>query len=94
VEEFGKAKEGWLKQYLTLPAGIPSHDTFSRIFRLLDADEFQRRFMRWVERHFSILSGQVIAVDGADSSNPDNRRWQSGWLSGTGGDPTGECLGE
>lgn len=64
VEEFGKAKEAWLKQYLSLPAGIPSHDTFSRVFRLLDADEFQRRFLRWVERYFSIPSGQVIAVDG------------------------------
>jgi hypothetical protein len=37
VEEFGKSKEGWLKQYLELPAGIPSHDTFGRVFRLLDA---------------------------------------------------------
>jgi predicted transposase YbfD/YdcC len=64
VEEFGNAKAAWLKQYLTLPAGIPSHDTFSRVFRLLKADEFQRRFMRWVETHFSIVPGQVIAVDG------------------------------
>ena len=64
VEEFGNAKEGWLKQYLTLPAGIPSHDTFSRVFRLLNADQFQQRFMRWVESHFSVSTGQVIAVDG------------------------------
>lgn len=64
VEEFGKAKQDWLKQYLTLAAGIPSHDTFSRVFRLLDAAEFQRRFMHWVEAHFSIPAGQVIAVDG------------------------------
>jgi predicted transposase YbfD/YdcC len=64
VEEFGKAKENWLRQYLTLPAGIPSHDTFSQVFRLLNADEFQRRFMRWVEQHFTIVPGQVIAVDG------------------------------
>lgn len=64
VEEFGNAKEAWLKQYLTLAAGIPSHDTFSRIFRLLNAAEFQRRFMRWVEAHFTVPTGQVIAVDG------------------------------
>ncbi len=64
VEEFGNAKRDWLRQYLTLPAGIPSHDTFSRVFRLLNADEYQRRFMGWVERHFSIRPGQVIAVDG------------------------------
>jgi len=64
VEEFGQAKEAWLKQYLSLPNGIPSHDTFGRVFRLLDAGEFQRRFMRWVEQHFSVARGQVIAVDG------------------------------
>src|SRR5579872_3838438 len=64
VEEFGESKQAWLKQYLELPAGIPSHDTFSRVFRLLDATVFQERFMKWVERHFSIRRGQVIAVDG------------------------------
>lgn len=64
VEEFGNAKEGWLRQYLTLPAGIPSHDTFSRVFRLVNAQEFQQRFMGWVEQHFSVERGQVIAVDG------------------------------
>jgi len=64
VEEFGNTKEAWLKHYLTLAAGIPSHDTFSRVFRLLDAREFQRRFMRWVEQNFYVKPGQVIAVDG------------------------------
>ena len=64
VEEFGKAKAAWLKQYLTLAAGIPSHDTFSRVFRLLDAAEFQRRFRQWVERYFPVPAGQIIAVDG------------------------------
>ena len=64
VEQFGNTKAAWLKQYLTLPAGIPSHDTFGRVFRLLNAAEFQRRFMRWVEAHFTIPAGQVIAVDG------------------------------
>jgi len=64
VEEFGEAKEGWLKQYLELPGGIPSHDTFSRVFRILDATVFQERFMKWVEATFSVVRGQVIAVDG------------------------------
>jgi predicted transposase YbfD/YdcC len=64
IEEFGKSKEGWLKQYLALPAGIPSHDTFGRVFRLLDAQAFQERFMRWVEGTFNVKRGQVIAVDG------------------------------
>jgi len=64
IEEFGEAKKAWLRQYLELPAGIPSHDTFGRVFRLLDAAAFQERFMKWVEATFSVARGQVIAVDG------------------------------
>jgi len=64
VEQFGRVKEQWLKQYLELAGGIPSHDTFSRVFRLLDAEAFQARFMRWVEHVFKVERGQVVAVDG------------------------------
>ena len=64
VEEFGEAKVEWLKGYLALPAGIPSHDTFSRVFRLVDANAFQERFLKWVEAHFKVKRDQVIAVDG------------------------------
>jgi hypothetical protein len=64
VETFGKAKANWLSQYLELKNGIPSHDSFGRLFALLDADEFQQAFMRWVEAVFSVTSGQVIAIDG------------------------------
>lgn len=63
-EEFGESKEAWLKQYLTLAGGIPSHDTFGRVFRLLDAEAFQARFMGWVEATFRVERGQVIAMDG------------------------------
>jgi len=64
VEELGESRQEWLKQYLKLPAGIPSHDTFGRVFRLLDAQAFQERFLHWVEATFAIERGQVIAVDG------------------------------
>jgi hypothetical protein len=64
VEEFGKSKAEWLQQYLDLAGGIPSHDTFGRVFRRLSASEFQARFMGWVEQFFSVEGGQVIAVDG------------------------------
>lgn len=91
VEEFGNVKAAWLKQYLTLPAGIPSHDIFSRVFRLLDAEAFQRRFMHWVEAHFTITSGQVIAVDGKSArGSRDEFRGQdaihlvSAWASESG----------
>lgn len=64
VENFGRAKQGWLSEFLELPAGIPSHDTFGRFFAALDAEAFQTCFMRWVEGVFRVSKGQVIAIDG------------------------------
>src|SRR4249920_3059183 len=48
IEEFGKAKHAWLGTFLALPNGIPSHDTFARLFARLDPDEFQRGFLGWI----------------------------------------------
>jgi hypothetical protein len=91
VEEFGEAREDWLKQYLDLPAGMPSHDTFSRVFRLLDAAEFQRRFRLWVEQHFHVPRGEVITIDGKTArGSRDSFRGQgaihlvSAWASESG----------
>lgn len=64
VEVFGEAKEGWLRQFLALPNGIPSHDTFGRVFGQLDAQAFQQGFNRWVKSVFTVTQGQVVAIDG------------------------------
>lgn len=64
IEEFGKSKEGWLRNFLALPNGIPSHDTFGEVFSRLDADEFQSGFMAWVEQVNTVMQGQLIAIDG------------------------------
>lgn len=64
VETFGKNKEKWLNQFLLLENGIPSHDTFGDVFRLIDAEEFQRSFMYWIECVFKVTKGQIIAIDG------------------------------
>jgi predicted transposase YbfD/YdcC len=64
VETFGHAKEAWLRTFLTLPGGIPSHDTFGRVFARLDPAEFQQCFMAWVQAALGEAAGQVIAVDG------------------------------
>jgi predicted transposase YbfD/YdcC len=64
VENFGKAKKGWLRRFLELPSGIPSHDTFGRVFARLDAAEFQQSFLSWVRAVMDVRNNQVIAVDG------------------------------
>ena len=64
IELFGKHKLEWLKKFLELPGGIPSHDTFGRVFALLDPDEFRLRFMEWVQAINEVTQGQVVAVDG------------------------------
>jgi predicted transposase YbfD/YdcC len=64
VELFGKNKKDWLKTFLELPKGIPSHDTFGRVFAKIKPDEFQKRFIEWVQAIEKLTAGQVIAVDG------------------------------
>ena len=53
-----------LFEFLELPKGIPSHDTFGRIFAKIKPEEFQKRFIEWVQAIEMLTSGQVIAVDG------------------------------
>src|SRR3954452_16427479 len=60
---FGRAKEPFLRQFLRLPSGVPSHDTFSRVFRLLDPTQFHACFLRFVRRFAEATRG-VVAVDG------------------------------
>ena len=64
IVEWGHAKEDWLRGFLELPNGIPSHDTFSDVFARLDRGAFQRCFMAWVRAAYEVTAGQVIALDG------------------------------
>lgn len=64
MEEFGNAKREWFDTFLDLPNGIPSHDTFGRVFAALDPDQFQRRFLAWVQQTMVRTEGEVIACDG------------------------------
>lgn len=64
IETYGRAKYLWLKEFLELPNGIPSHDTFSRVFARLNPEQFQQCFINWIKSISNITSGQVIAIDG------------------------------
>jgi predicted transposase YbfD/YdcC len=64
IELFGKSKLPWLKTFLELPNGIPSHDTFGRVFSMIDAQEFQLAFYEWVWAVNNIVQGQIINIDG------------------------------
>jgi predicted transposase YbfD/YdcC len=64
VELFGSSKKSWLGQFLELPHGIPSHDTFGRVFERLDPEQFQQRFRSWIAAVEEVTAGQVVAMDG------------------------------
>lgn len=70
---YGRCKQAWLRGFLELPGGIPSHDTFRRVLMLIDPDAFERCFLAWVRHAFRIDSGNAngeasgseqVAVDG------------------------------
>jgi len=64
IAQFGRAKRKWFRRFLTLRHGIPSHDTFGRVFAALDPETIQAAFLAWVETVADLLPGEVIAVDG------------------------------
>jgi len=64
IENFGNSKLSWLKSFLELPNDIPSHDTFGRVFSILDAQQFQLAFYEWVLAVNEIVQGQIINIDG------------------------------
>ena len=64
IENYGKAKHEWLSGFLTLPGGIPSHDTFNRVFAALAAEELEKGFVAWVSSIARLTAGEVVAIDG------------------------------
>jgi len=74
VEAFGRAKEKWLRTFLELPNGIPSHDTFGRVFAALDPFEFEQSFLSWIQAVSTRLTGEVVAVDGKTLRRSHDKR--------------------
>lgn len=64
IEAFGKAKIDWFRTFLDVTHGIPSHDTFNRVFTRICPDQFQSCFLTWIQSVTTLTEGQVIAIDG------------------------------
>lgn len=64
VEGYARAKIDFLRSFLDLPNGIPSHDTFNRVFSAIDSEQFETCFIEWVSSLAEMAPGQVIAIDG------------------------------
>jgi len=64
IAQFGRAKEAWFRTFLELPFGIPSHDTFGRVFSMISPEQFEKCFLDWVRSAFQHIGPQVVAIDG------------------------------
>jgi len=79
IADFGEDHQDWFAQFLVLPHGVPSHDTFGRVFALLSPKVFEEVFVEWVRKTFKMHEGTVIAIDGKTL-----RGTQKGGKKGTG----------
>jgi predicted transposase YbfD/YdcC len=91
IEIYGRSKRAWLGTFLELPNGIPSHDTFRRVFMLLDPDAFEACFATWAQSLAVGVEREVVAVDGKTVRRSGSRRHEHGplhlvsaWASGRG----------
>jgi hypothetical protein len=64
MELFGKSKRAWLQTFLALPHGIPSHDTFGRVFARLNPQRFQECFLAWTRAVAPLTHGTLVSLDG------------------------------
>lgn len=64
IQEFAETKKKFFEKFLPLPGGIPSHDTFGRVFSVLDATSFQDCFVSWVRELIELNKGRLVAIDG------------------------------
>lgn len=64
MEDFGRAKRTWLQTFLILPGGIPSHDTFNRVFSAVKPEHFMECFLQWTQGLRQVLDQEIVAIDG------------------------------
>ena len=89
MEDFGRAKEDWFKTFLTLHNGIPSHDTFNRVFAALDPQAFGECFMAWTQSLRAAVAQEIVALDGktlrrALNADQNSKAIVSAWAQSNG----------
>jgi predicted transposase YbfD/YdcC len=80
IENYGNSKQEWLETFLELPNGIPSHDTFERMFARLRPEQLQQCFLNWVQAVFKITDGQLINLDGKTLRGSYDRGGKQGMI--------------
>jgi len=78
IAEFGGAKESWFKKFLALPNGIPSHDTFRRVFLRINPKKFQAAFLDWVRSAAQLTEGEIVSIDGKQARGARARDGKEG----------------
>jgi predicted transposase YbfD/YdcC len=81
VEVFGNAKLAWFSTFLDLRAGIPSHDTFGRVFSRLNPDAFERCFIAWTGAVVQTVGGRLIAIDGKSIRRSFEHAWDKSGMA-------------
>ncbi len=73
IENYGISKQQWLEEFLALPHGIPSDDTFRRVFEFINPEALNRCFLSWVETLLTKIGGEIIPIDGKTIRGSYNR---------------------
>lgn len=81
VAEYGRRKKSWLRTFLDLPHGIPSHDTFNELFSRLDPEPFEKCFMEWINQMVQISNGRLIAIDGKSLRHSFEHGWDKSGMA-------------
>jgi predicted transposase YbfD/YdcC len=94
MAEFAKARKTWFESFLELPEGIPSHDTFGRVFAAIDPDEFLSAFVRWTRTVRHLCGSGVVAIDGKALRRAREAGDQAPVIVGAWGAKAGISLGQ
>jgi predicted transposase YbfD/YdcC len=81
VTAYGKAKLAWLRTFLDLPHGIPSHDTFGKVFARLDPEAFERCFQEWMASVVELSGGKLVAIDGKSLRQSFEQGWDKSGMA-------------